>query len=76
MSDFSASTAFANVSLDPLPGGIPYQPMILASAPPNIIDGHNGMFSTAARLLTKYIGFVEAKRYLITAYEKNWMTQH
>jgi len=75
--DFSTATAFANVSLDPLPGGIPYQPMIMASAPPNIIDGHNGMFSQPLLdFLTKYLGFIEAKRYLITANEKHWMTQH
>ncbi|MGO9932382.1 MAG: hypothetical protein ACLPV8_11295 [Steroidobacteraceae bacterium] len=75
--DFSASTQFANVSLNPLPGGLPYQPMIMASAPPNIIDGHNGMFSQPLLdFLTKYLGFIEAKRYLITANAKHWMTQH
>jgi hypothetical protein len=73
--DFSSSTVFANVSLDPLPGGVPYQPMILASVPPTVIDGHNGMFSQPLlNFLIKYIGFIEAKRYLITASEKQWMT--
>ena len=73
--DFSSSTIFGNVLLDPHAGGVPYQPMILASVDKKIIDGHNGMFSQPLLdFLTKYIGFIEAKRYLITASEKQWMT--
>ena len=75
--DFSSPTVFANITLQPLRNNDPYQPMILATVPKTIIDGHNGMFSQPLiDFMTKYIGFIEAKRYLITANEKRWTTPH
>jgi hypothetical protein len=64
--DFSKPVSFANVRLAPnRPQAAPYQPFIVASADARVIDGHNGMFSEPfMNFLIRYIGFVEAKRYL------------
>jgi len=63
--DFSATTVFDDVVLKPVSGNIPHQALIVASASPNIIDGHNGMFcEPLLRFLTRYIGFIEARRKL------------
>ena len=63
--DFSAETVFSNVALEPEKGNIPHQAMIVAAADKNVIDNHNGMFSEPLlEFLTRYIGFVEARRFL------------
>jgi len=63
--DFSARSVFANVALYPTAGNIPNQPLIVASASRDVIDNHNGMFSEPLlQFLTRYIGFVEARRFL------------
>jgi hypothetical protein len=59
---------FAGVVMRPLGGAIPRQALIVASADPRVITGHNGMFSDPLmNFLTRYIGFVEAKRLLPVA---------
>jgi len=66
--DLSSRTVFAGVVMRPLGGAIPRQALIVASADPRIITGHNGMFSDPLmNFLTRYIGFVEAKRLLPVA---------
>jgi hypothetical protein len=63
--DFSARTVFANVVMRPVRGNIPRQALIVTGADPKVIDGHNGMFSEPLlQFLTRYIGFVEAQRFL------------
>lgn len=73
--DFSQDLRFADLKLEraPMPGSqtlrpyIPYQPFMVVSVDPQIIDGHNGIFSEPFMdFLLRYIGFVEAKRYLLT----------
>ena len=72
--DFSQPLSFADVHLSRLAGAIDYQPLIVASAHPGVIDGHNGMFSEPLMdFLVRYIGFIEAKRYLQTAQRRGWM---
>ena len=63
--DFSKRTTFFDVVLEPKQDQTPPQQeaFIVAEAPPNVIDGHNGMFSRPLMdFLTTYIGFAEAKR--------------
>lgn len=63
--DFSSRSVFADVELAPTGGNVPHQALIAASASPKVIDGHNGMFSEPLlQFLTRYIGFVEARRFL------------
>lgn len=65
--DFSQRTVFSDVVLDVKEGApsLPHQAFIVASVAPNVIDGHNGMFSRPLMdFLTTYIGFAEAKRLL------------
>lgn len=65
--DFSQQTIFQNVELRPAPGVTAYQPFIVASTHPAIIDGHSGIFSTPfIEFLTRYVGFIEGKEYLLT----------
>jgi hypothetical protein len=44
---------------------IPHQALIVATLADNVTEAHNGMFSSSPliRLLTKYIGSVEANRF-------------
>lgn len=66
--DFSQEVVFADVRMKPGTGALPYQPTIVASVPPSVIDGHNGMFSEPLMdFLIRYIGFTEAKKYLLFA---------
>jgi hypothetical protein len=68
--DLSSSprTVFADVVMRPLSGAVPRQALIVASADERVITGHNGMFSEPLmNFLTRYIGFVEAKRLLPVA---------
>jgi hypothetical protein len=66
--DFSQETIFNNVVLTPAPGATAYQPFVVASAHPAIIDGHSGIFSGPfIDFLTSYIGFIEGKEYQLTA---------
>jgi hypothetical protein len=68
--DFSQETVFNNVVLEPLPEASArhYEPFVVASASPAIIDGHSGIFSGPfIAFLTSYIGFIEGKEYLLTA---------
>ena len=68
--DFSQETIFNNVVLEPLPEASArhYEPFVVASASPAIIDGHSGIFSGPfIAFLTSYIGFIEGKEYLLTA---------
>ena len=66
--DFSARTVFDNVVLEPQQGSQPYQPFIVTSATPNLIDGHSGIFSGPfINFLMHYIGFVEGKEYLLAS---------
>jgi hypothetical protein len=66
--DFSARTVFDNVVLEPQQGSQPYQPFIVTSATPNLIDGHSGIFSGPfIDFLMHYIGFVEGKEYLLAS---------
>jgi len=65
--DFSGRTVFSDVVLDVKPGApaLPHQAFVVADVAPNVIDGHNGMFSRPLMdFLTTYIGFAEAKRLL------------
>jgi hypothetical protein len=63
--DFSTRSVFSDVELIPTGGNVPHQALIVASASPKVIDGHNGMFSQPLlQFLTRYIGFVEAQRFL------------
>lgn len=65
--DFSQRTVFSDVVLDVKDGAphLPHQAFIVASVAPNVIDGHNGMFSRPLMdFLTTYIAFAEAKRLL------------
>jgi hypothetical protein len=63
--DFSMRTVFSDVVLAPGAGAIPHQALIVATADRNVIDGHTGLFSRPLMdFLTKYIGFVEAKKFL------------
>lgn len=73
--DFSQDLRFAQVKLEHAltPGTqtprpyTPYQPFMVVAVDPQIIDGHNGIFSAPFMdFLLRYIGFVEAKRYLLT----------
>ncbi len=66
--DFSSRTVFGNVVLEPQKGSIPYQPFIVTSATPAIIDGHNGIFTEPfIHFLISYIGFIEGKEYLLAS---------
>jgi hypothetical protein len=66
--DFSARTVFDDVVLEPQQGSQPYQPFIVTSATPNLIDGHSGIFSGPfINFLMHYIGFVEGKEYLLAS---------
>lgn len=67
--DFSRELVFSNLRFAPnRPQAVPYQPMIVASVDPRVIDGHNGMFSEPFMdFLIRYIGFIEAKKYLLKA---------
>lgn len=68
--DFSQETIFNNVVLEPLPEASArhFEPFVVASASPAIIDGHSGIFSGPfIEFLTSYIGFIEGKEYLLTA---------
>lgn len=67
--DFSQELVFSKLRFGPSSAqAMPYQPMIVASVDRNVIDGHNGMFSEPFMdFLIRYIGFVEAKRYLLEA---------
>lgn len=66
--DLSSTTVFADVVMRPLQGAVPRQALIVASADKRVITGHNGMFSEPLmNFLTRYIGFVEAKRLLPVA---------
>jgi len=63
--DFSKSTTFFDVVLEPAPGQTPprHEAFIVAEAKKNVIDNHSGMFSRPLMdFLTTYIGFAEAKR--------------
>lgn len=63
--DFSKQTTFFDVVLEPKQDAPPLanQAFIVAETPPNLVDGHNGMFSRPLMdFLTTYIGFAEAKR--------------
>lgn len=63
--DFSRRTVFSDVVLDAKADvpDLPNQAFIVASVAPNVIDGHNGMFSRPLMdFLTTYIAFAEAKR--------------
>lgn len=65
--DLSQRTVFGDVVLAPKPGGAaaPNQMFLVAAAESNVITGHNGMFSAPLlEFLTKYIGFIEAKRFM------------
>lgn len=65
--DLSQRTVFGDVVLAPKPNGAaaPNQMFLVAAAEPNVITGHNGMFSAPLlEFLTKYIGFIEAKRFM------------
>lgn len=63
--DFSGTTIFGDVVLEPSGESLPHQAMLVTSATPEIIDGHNGMFSQPLiQFLIRYIGFVEARRFL------------
>jgi hypothetical protein len=63
--DFSGRTVLSDVVLNPTKGNIPHQAFIVAAADRNVIDNHNGMFSEPLlQFLTRYIGFVEAHRFL------------
>lgn len=65
--DFSKRTVFSDVVLDVKAGApvLPHQAFIVADVAPNVVDGHNGMFSRPLMdFLTTYIGFAEAKRLL------------
>jgi len=63
--DFSSRTVLSDVVLRPEASATANQALIVATVADNVIDGHNGMFSgPLMRFLTKYIGFVEAKRFL------------
>jgi pimeloyl-ACP methyl ester carboxylesterase len=63
--DLSSRTVLSDVVLRPEASAIARQALIVATVADNVIDGHNGMFSgPLMRFLTKYIGFVEAKRFL------------
>lgn len=63
--DFSSRTVLSDVVLRPEASAIANQALIVGSVADNVIDGHNGMFSgPLMRFLTKYIGLVEAKRFL------------
>lgn len=63
--DFSAFTEFDDVILRPTRGAIAHQAFIVAAADPGVITGHNGMFSDPLiHFLVKYIGFVEARKFL------------
>jgi len=67
--DFSSKVIFSNLRFAPNRlQAVPYQPMIVASVDPTVIDGHNGMFSEPFMdFLIRYIGFIEAKKYLLKA---------
>ena len=63
--DFSRKTTFYDVVLEPKQDQVPLanQAFIVADAPANLVEGHNGMFSRPLMdFLTTYIGFAEAKR--------------
>jgi hypothetical protein len=74
--DFSADLQFAGVKLKSAsPYGdnktprpvTPYQPFMVVQVDKRIIDGHNGIFSEPfMNFLLRYIGFIEAKRYLLS----------
>ena len=73
--DFSKEVVFGDVVLKPGPKAIDYQAMIVASAHPGVIDGHNGMYSEPfMNFLIRYIGFTEAKKYLLAAQRNNLMS--
>lgn len=67
--DFSGELVFENLRFLPnQPQAQPYQPVIVASVDPKVIDGHNGMFSEPfLDFLVRYIGFIEAKKFLLNA---------
>jgi hypothetical protein len=68
--DFSQETIFNNVVLAPVPEASAqhFEPFVVASASPAIIDGHSGIFSGPfIEFLTSYIGFIEGKEYQLTA---------
>ncbi len=70
--DFAQRTVFDDVELVPLAGATPFQPTFVATVSEELIEGHNGVFSGPfLRFLASYIGFIEAKQYLLTA-EKKW----
>ena len=69
--DFAQHTVFDNVELVPETGASAYQPIFVATVSKQIIDGHSGMFSGPfMRFLTSYVGFIEAKQYLLAAARK------
>jgi hypothetical protein len=63
--DYSSCTVLGGVELCPEAGAIPNQAFIVATVDRQLIDGHNGIFSgPLMRFLTRYIGLVEAKKFL------------
>jgi hypothetical protein len=67
--DFSGRTVFRGVVLEPVRRAIPYQPMIVASAHPAVIYGHNGLFTTPfIEFLIRYVGLIEAKGFVLAQY--------
>lgn len=66
--DFARRSVFGNVVLEPGPGAVDHQALIVATAHPAVLYGHNGIFNTPLMtFLTRYIGFVEAKRLITLA---------
>lgn len=64
--DFSGTSVFYNIELRSTATVTPYQPFMVASVHKAIIDGHNGIFSEPfVQFLTRYIGFIEGKEYLL-----------
>ncbi|MGH8203396.1 MAG: hypothetical protein ACREST_02235, partial [Steroidobacteraceae bacterium] len=60
--DFSGFVRLGNVSLEPVNGAIPYQPMIVATTSEAIVDNHSGIFTQPLlRFLIPYIALIEAK---------------
>jgi len=66
--DFSDEVAAGGVRLAPLGGleRIGYLPFLVSRADPQVIDGHNGLFTSAfADFLVPYMVFVESKKHFL-----------
>jgi hypothetical protein len=60
--DFSREVRLNNVEMKPGEGAIAYQPLIVATSSPAIIDNHSGIFTEPLlRFLIPYIALIEAK---------------